>query len=235
MWSQCIFRAEIPDKSIMGANSTTARPDEDELKLGLIGSAEEQEVAFTALFRHYHRRILAFIERRHPGLPSDMAADAMVETFRALHTAVQRGTFDVDRPLEPYLFTVATRKAVDQLRKLKRQLPSAPNRAEGDDAFQDIAAALSGTETGTDWGIVVSQAAANEIAKIFREFLLTLPPVQRQAAQIVADNFPASLQYREICDEILRRTGERPTSIQVKSALNQIRQKFASLIKQRKR
>ena len=213
----------------MGSKSVTAPLDEDEVKLGFLGSPAERELAFEKLFRNYSRRIVAFIEQRYPGLPSDLSVDAMVESFRALYDDVENGSFDVDRPLEPYIFSIANRKAIDQLRKFGRR-PQLAELSEDEDGCTEIAAALAGTETGAAWSEVVQQAAANEIASRFKAFLADLPPVQRQVAQVLAEHFPAGLQHSEICDEILRRTGHRPTSIQVKSALKEIRRKFDSLL-----
>lgn len=214
----------------MGSESVSIPLDEDEVKLGLLGDASEQEAAFEKLFQHYHRRLVAFIERRFPGLPSDAAVDAMVESFLALYDSVRDGSFDADLPLRPYIFKVANYKAIDLLRKIGRRPQLESPQEEEEDGCSEVAAALAGTETGAEWSKVVQQAAANDITARFKAFLVTLPTVQRQVAQVLADYFPGSLQHSEICDEIMRRTGQRPTSIQVKSALGEVRRKFREIL-----
>jgi hypothetical protein len=46
----------------------------------------------------------------------------------------------------------------------------------------------------------------------------------------MADSFPDAIPEEEICDEIFRRVGKRPTVVQVKSAKREIRKKFKGIL-----
>ena len=58
--------------------------------------------------------------------------------------------------------------------------------------------------------------------------------LQAEVAQVEADFYPDKPSREEICEEIYRRTGKRPTVVQVKSARAQIWQKLRSFVERRK-
>lgn len=194
--------------------------DEDEIKLALMGSDAEREQAFKTVYHKYHERLVGFVESQLPGLPSDLVVDAVVETFRAVYQDVLAGTFDYDGSLEALLFKIAKRKGIDALRKITcRTLGNA-------DFFDMVGETIQGTEASKWWQHHLESGDAAELAQAFRDFLLTLPQVQRQVGQVMADFFPDAVPEDEICDEIYRRTKKRPTVVQVKSAKREIRKKF---------
>ena len=200
-------------------------PDEDEIKLGLMGSDAEQTESLERLWNYYSPRLMSFIEKRLPALPSDLMANAVLDSFRTLFQKVQAGNFDFDKPIAAFLFTVAQRRAVDELRAIR-------SRALGEaDFYESVAAMVEGTSAGREWQTAVQAGDDLAVARKFRAFIGTLPAVQQQVAQVMADYLPDHLTRDEICDEIYCRTGKRPTAIQVKSALGQIRSKFRELIK----
>ena len=207
--------------------SSVARPDEDEIKLGLLGSDEEKCQAIETVYQHYHERVMAFIVSNFTGLSHDLAAHAMVETFQALFESVTRGKFDFDQPLEAFLFCVARRKAIDQQRIIENQPVSL------DDFYERVGQELSGTEVAELWRKCREADRATWLQHEFLTFLETLPWRQRQVAQVVADQLPIKLNEADISEEVFRRTGERPTVVEVKSALSQIRQKFRKLLDRR--
>jgi DNA-directed RNA polymerase specialized sigma24 family protein len=200
--------------------------DEDEIKLALMGTEADRDEAFKALYANYIERLVGFVESKFPGLPSDLAVDAVVETFRALYDDVVAGTFDFDGSLKAFLFKVAKFKGIDELRKIScRTLGNA-------DFFDIVGETLEGTEASKQWQHHLQTGEAAELAQQFRDFLLTLPQVQRQVAQVMADSFPDSVPEDELCEEIYRRTKKRPTVVQVKSAKREIRKKFKDYLNQ---
>jgi DNA-directed RNA polymerase specialized sigma24 family protein len=178
--------------------------------------------------KHVHRifapRILAYIRKRFPGLSDEHTEEAVMDVFSGLYVAVRNGKFDIDPPLEAFLFSLARRKAIDHLRQ--QQGPKGTKTL----AAEDIGDFLIGSEIGDAWKDLVQKDRATRITRLFLEFIASLPRVQRQVAQVMAENFPDKLEYAEYLDIIQERTGSRPTSVQVKSALSQIRLKFHDLI-----
>ena len=83
----------------------------------LLASYEEgDEAAFHEIVNRYKNGLYAFLRQflnRH-----DLVEDVFQETFLQLFTS--RASFDVSRPLRPWLFTIAANKAKDALRKWQR-------------------------------------------------------------------------------------------------------------------
>jgi len=78
--------------------------------------AEGEEAAFREIVNRYKNGLYTFLRRflnRH-----DLVEDVFQETFLQLFTS--RSSFDVSRPLRPWLFTIAANKAKDALRKSQR-------------------------------------------------------------------------------------------------------------------
>ncbi|MCU0914918.1 MAG: RNA polymerase sigma factor [Planctomycetes bacterium] len=78
--------------------------------------AAGEEGAFQELVSQYRDGVYAFL-RRFLNQP-DLVDDVFQETFMQLY--VSRDTFDLSRPLRPWLFTIAANKAKDALRRMQR-------------------------------------------------------------------------------------------------------------------
>lgn len=77
---------------------------------------EGDEDAFREIVNRYKNGLYTFLNQflnRH-----DMVEDAFQETFLQLYAS--RKSFDTERPLRPWLFTIAANKAKDALRKAQR-------------------------------------------------------------------------------------------------------------------
>lgn len=77
---------------------------------------EGDEGAFRELVGRYKNSLYAFLRQflnRH-----DLVEDVFQETFLQLYAS--RESFDMSRPLRPWLFTIAANKAKDALRKSQR-------------------------------------------------------------------------------------------------------------------
>lgn len=203
----------------------TTCPDEDEIKIGLLGDEQEREGALHVLWKYYSTKLMAFITKKLPGLPPDLAANAVSEAFCDLAAAISERNFDFDQPIGRFLFTAAHRQAIDELRKYSCR-PIGKT-----DFYETVAEFITGTEVGSQWQRVVAEGKASTVSEEFREMVPSLPPIQRQIAQVVADFLPEELSREEICAEIHRRTGTRPTGVQVKSALGEVRRKFREVLK----
>lgn len=78
--------------------------------------AAGDEEAFQELMGRYRDSVYAFLRRFLNR--SDLIEDVFQETF--LQLFVSRDTFDISRPLRPWLFTIAANKAKDALRRMQR-------------------------------------------------------------------------------------------------------------------
>ena len=78
--------------------------------------AAGDEGAFQELVSQYKDSVYAFL-RRFLNRP-DLVDDVFQETFLQLY--VSRDTFDLSKPLRPWLFTIAANKAKDALRRQRR-------------------------------------------------------------------------------------------------------------------
>jgi RNA polymerase sigma-70 factor (ECF subfamily) len=76
-----------------------------------------EEWAFRELVNRYKNSLYAFLRRFVT--QQDIVEDVFQETFLQLYTS--QDSFDTDRPLRPWLFTIAANKAKDALRKMQRQ------------------------------------------------------------------------------------------------------------------
>jgi len=203
----------------------TTCPDEDEIKIGLLGDEQEREGALQVLWKYYSTKLMAYITKKLPGLPADLAANAVSQAFCDLAAAVFEKNFDFDQPVGRFLFTAAHREAIDELRKYSCR-PMGKT-----DFYETVADFIKETEVGSQWRRLVAEGKASAASEAFREMVPSLPPIQRQIAQIVADFLPEELSREEICAEIHRRTEIGTTGIQVKSALGEVRRKFREVLK----
>src|SRR5882724_11022115 len=132
--------------------------DEDEIKLGLMGTEAECEAALESLYANYSERIMHYLERKFPGLRPDLQANAMVDSFRALYEKVASGEFNYDKPLISFLYKVAYRRAVDELREYGcRTL----GRSE---FYESVGEVLERTDEGEAWKAHLAEGNAAHIA-----------------------------------------------------------------------
>jgi RNA polymerase sigma-70 factor (ECF subfamily) len=79
--------------------------------------AAGEEAAFREIVSRYKNSLYAFL--RHFLNQRELIEDVFQETFIQLF--ISRDSFDTSRPLRPWLFTIATNKAKDALRKQQRK------------------------------------------------------------------------------------------------------------------
>lgn len=143
----------------MASNSSPADDTTDEVLMDRYCAGDA--MAFTALFRRYHRRLVRFVT---PYVGPSQAEDCAQQAFMKVH--VSRSSFRVGAKVAPWFFTIARNQALDHLR-------SAPRRREvndGDDHASRVGVDALGRDPGLDAGV--------------RTALSALPPDQRDVVTL---------------------------------------------------
>jgi RNA polymerase sigma factor (sigma-70 family) len=149
--------------------ATDSRMDQEPDEQALMAAyAAGDERAFPALFRALAPRLLAFFRRSlsDPALCDDL----LQTTFVQLHAARER--YHVGAPVRPWLFTIAARVRIDELRRRHRR-----PRSAGDDELERLEAEPDPQQAG--FGLD-QQARVHSV----REALDALPPAQRMVIHL---------------------------------------------------
>ncbi len=131
---------------------------------------------------------------RRVGVRPDRVDDVVQDTLITIHRALP--TYDPARPFAPWLRAIATRRSIDSLRLHGRH---------GAREVQDEAAYMAHAEPGLDAEAAVSRT---DDATRLRAAVATLPPLQRQAVELLA------LSERSL-DEAATETGRTKGALKV--------------------
>lgn len=189
----------------------------------------------------YARPLASFIrESVAPTLDSDEVATAVNDAFIGLAKYAARRKFHANGALSTLLFSIARLKAYDQLRRKPKNCGAPEDDGTGDSEDEhdgsnddDFAVEVSRSlvaapEIAILWKTAADEASANEIIRLFRLWIGTLPRLQRKVAQALLRSCGHATNG-QICDE-LAKDGPRPSEASVKSARRQIVEKFKTLI-----
>lgn len=141
--------------------------------------------AFESLVHRYERPLFAYLRRMMHS--QQLAEDVFQSTF--LRVFLKRDSFDLTRRFQPWLYSVATRQAIDTMRKEKRHHHTVSKRVSGkpaDDACLDNLP--GGDRTPSEL------AGEQEEWSNVRKAVGRLSMVQRKAVELV---YGKGLAYRE--------------------------------------
>ena len=171
------------------------------------GALNGSEPAFREIVLRYQRPVFGLIVRvvRDPGRAEELAQDAFVKAFRALHT------YDVSKKFSAWLLTIAHHVAIDEVRKGKIPSVSLDDLTDPDGPPIEIADRRSATPAAL--------AERTELATALKTAIAKLRPEYRE---MVALRYEQELEY----DEIAEITG-LPLGT-VKSSLFRARKELAS-------
>jgi RNA polymerase sigma-70 factor (ECF subfamily) len=132
-----------------------------------------EEAAFREIVSRYKHSLYAFLRRFVN--QQDIVDDVFQETFLQLYTS--RESFDTERPLRPWLFTIAANKAKDALRKIQRQATmSMGTMADAGDVSQDeVVNILTSYETTPE-----EEVSKDETATRVRQIITDMPDNLRE-------------------------------------------------------
>jgi RNA polymerase sigma-70 factor (ECF subfamily) len=120
-------------------DSATPASSDEQLMAAYAASSDAR--AFALLFERYGPRVYAFFARTFG--KKDVAEDLVQSTFLKLHAG--RASYQSDRPFRPWLFTIAARVRLDELRRRYRVPP-----ASSDDEVERVAAQDAGPAEQTE-------------------------------------------------------------------------------------
>ncbi len=127
-----------------------------------------RESAFRELVNRYKNSLYAFLRRFIN--QQDLVEDVFQDTFLQLFTS--RDSFDSERPLRPWLFTIAANKAKDALRKIHRQnsVEMGTIADSGEVSLDEVVNLLSSYNSTPD-----NDLSRDETAKKVREIIAEMP------------------------------------------------------------
>jgi len=129
---------------------------------------EGDERAFREIVERYKNSLYSFLRRFLNR--QDLVEDVFQETFLQLFAS--RDSFDVDRPLRPWLFTIAANKAKDALRKMQRHSSMSLGAIadSGEVSVDDVVNILSSYKTTPS-----DEVTKDETARRVREIIAEMP------------------------------------------------------------
>lgn len=124
------------------------------------------EDAFREIVNRYKNSLYAFLRRFIN--QQDTVEDVFQETFLQLFTS--RDSFDTEKPLRPWLFTIAANKAKDALRKIQRNSAlSMGAMADAGDISVDEVVNILGSYNNTPEQEVSSNETSARVRQIINE------------------------------------------------------------------
>lgn len=127
---------------------------------------EGDEVAFREIVDRYKNSLYSFLRRFLNR--QDLVEDVFQETFLQLFAS--RDSFDAERPLRPWLFTIAANKAKDALRKIQRHSSMSLGAiADSSDVSVDDVVNILASYSITPADEVTKDETAKRVRKIIAE------------------------------------------------------------------
>lgn len=194
--------------------------DTVEISILLIGNDAEQRHAISLIDRRLRRAIWYKIRETAISLPADEVMDVYNEVLLAVWVAAKERRYDPDKPLLPFLLTLAHRKACDRLRHDMR------GKHRQVELLDEVLNSLKDTKVGEAWQRVAAQEHGSRMMDIIRRTVVKMPERQRQVASVRIGRFPTVPSAQEVCEEIYERTGERITVVAAKRAWQEARNKI---------
>ncbi len=126
------------------------------------------EDAFREIVNRYKNSLYSFLRRFVN--QQDIVEDIFQETFLQLFTS--RDSFDTEKPLRPWLFTIAANKAKDALRKIQRNsaLSIGAMADAGDISVDEVINILDSYNTTPD-----QEVSSNETSARVRQIINEMP------------------------------------------------------------
>jgi RNA polymerase sigma-70 factor (ECF subfamily) len=175
-----------------GSADTLARPTDEELLTRYRDEGRSQD--FDELVRRYERELYRYLVRYLGN--AAMAEDVFQNTF--LQVYQKSNLYEDGRPVRPWLYSIATRQAIDELRKQgRRRAVSLDRQAQGDGGDSDVGSLVDLLVSDAPGPLSRLQGA--ERASWVRESIARLPDALRETLVMA---YFQDLKYREIAEAL---------------------------------
>lgn len=156
----------------------------------LVRYAAGEEAAFRKLVARYKNSLYSFLRRFLNN--QEMVEDVFQETFLQLFNSIK--TFDPERPLRPWLFTIAANKAKDALRKKQRTaaINIGTMADSGEMSFDEVLDTLSSDDI-----VPLNNIERDETAGRVREIIANMPDNLREILILAYFN---KFSYKQMAD-----------------------------------
>ena len=192
--------------------------DEREVRALLRGDAVSVEHAIGLVSRHLRDGVCGWIRRRYPALSTDDLADVWQDTLLAVLQSIRQGRLESDRPLAPWLATVAWRRAADLRRR----------RSSESRALTAVGEALE----RAGWSQVSGEDERALLEDVL-ERIATLPRRQRIVLRAFSDGYPETASMETLRRQASESCGEDLSLAAVKRALQEGRRKLREMLDRR--
>jgi DNA-directed RNA polymerase specialized sigma24 family protein len=193
-------------------------------------SEEELEAAFEddpdfgveALFEDYREVVFRYIKKHGWGLQRADWLDILQQTMLELIEKARAPGFDHRKPLS-LVFTIASRRIKDKLRRMKHRANPDP-----DAILEYVANDYGGSEFGLKWKYA-DNLHWEDFQQALHEVIATLPGKQLIVARVFVDNYEDFRErdtYGPLAELVSKVTGEQETVAGVKSAWHEAKQKI---------
>ncbi len=185
--------------------------DEVYVRLLLDGSENEVKEGVALIHLHLCLRVMGWVRKKFPSLKADELEDVWSDTLSGI---LQTQVFDPEKPLFPWLCTIAYRKAVDRRRR----------KTSMDKLVEAVGRRLKNTQTGSAWKNLDS-SERHEVFDLIARAVSQLPARQRLIMDVFVSNFPDTESMLELQRLVSEHTGKPETLAAVKRALQEARAK----------
>ena len=161
--------------------------DEELLALVRLGRDE----AFAVLVRRYEGELYGYLRRYLRD--SELAEDVFQNTFLQVHTKL--GQYEAGRPVKPWLYTIATRQAIDALRRQNRHQALSLDQHREENAGEDTPHLLGLLESRGPSPL--EQLHEDERRQLVRGTVERLPDFLKQVVLLA---YYQGMKYKDIAD-----------------------------------
>ncbi len=185
--------------------------DEEYVRLLLDGSGDEVREGIGLIHQHLRFGICGWLRERFPSLQPEELEDVWGEVIVGI---LQAGNFNPEKPLLPWLCTIARNCAIDCLRR----------QASGDRLVDAVGGFLRNTQVGGTWN-KLDPLERREVMELIRKAISQLPTRQKLVMDVFVGDFPETASMLELQRRVSERTGKPETLAAVKRALQEARAK----------
>lgn len=179
---------EQPSMSVVSNDSIQTWTDEELLE---VYRDEQSRFAFEELVRRYERELYSYLRRYLND--AEMAEDAFQATFLKVHLKCH--TYESGRLVRPWLYKIATNKAIDIQRQNQRQKIASLDYRLGGESSNDLTTLVE-TVSGNELD-PLKRLESEEEKEAIRDVIRSLSKAHQQVLNLV---YFQGLKYQEAAD-----------------------------------